>query len=136
MSTRKATSRIILHRRDHERLTQLTTRWLSIRPELADALLLKLGRAKLADQSDCTVQIGSTLVYDSEGGPRRKVTLVYPEQADISIGAVSVLTPVGAALLGLTTGDRVEVQGNDGRMRWLAVVEVARREGAVDLEAP
>lgn len=120
----KATARIVLLRRDQARLMQLANGWMASRPDFGDDLLAKLGAAKLVEQSDTTVQIGSTLVYASDNGENRQVTLVYPEQADIALGKVSVLTPIGSALLGRAAGDTVEVLGNDGRSRRLTIVQL------------
>ena len=46
--------------------------------------------------------MGSTVIFRSEDGETRRVTLVFPGQADISKGKISILTPVGAALIGLS----------------------------------
>ena len=53
------------------------------------------------------------------------VTLVYPEHADISQRKVSVLTPVGTALIGLRAGDSITWQAPDGQRRQLTVFWVA-----------
>lgn len=47
-------------------------------------------------------------VFDITGGSRREVTLVYPHEADPAAGRISVLAPLGTALLGYRTGDEVE----------------------------
>jgi len=52
------------------------------------------------------------------------VRLVWPEHADISRGRVSVLTPVGVALLGLSAGDRFRWTTRAGEERALTVLEV------------
>ncbi|WP_407649143.1 GreA/GreB family elongation factor [Devosia algicola] len=50
--------------------------------------------------------------------------MVYPVQADISRGRVSVLTPVGAALIGLRTGQSITWETRDGRNNVLTVLSV------------
>ena len=62
------------------------------------------------------------LVFDAEP---RTVRLVYPGEADIEKGFVSVLTPVGAALIGLTAGQAIDWTDRDGRTRRLHVIEVS-----------
>ena len=52
------------------------------------------------------------------------VTLVYPEHADISQRKVSVLTPVGTALIGLRTGDSIMWETPNGELRQLTVFSV------------
>jgi regulator of nucleoside diphosphate kinase len=61
------------------------------------------------------VTMNSTLTYeDLETGQRRTVTLVMPKDADIDEGRVSILTPVGAALIGLKVGETIERTLRDG----------------------
>jgi regulator of nucleoside diphosphate kinase len=47
-------------------------------------------------------------VFDLTGGTRRDLTLVYPHEAQPSQGRISVLAPLGTALLGYRQGDEVE----------------------------
>ncbi|MDP9773342.1 UNVERIFIED_ORG: transcription elongation GreA/GreB family factor [Rhizobium sp. SORGH_AS 755] len=54
-------------------------------------------------------------VLQAEGGVRRSVTLCYPGLADIERSMVSVPTPIGAALLGLSPGQQIERSGRDGQ---------------------
>jgi regulator of nucleoside diphosphate kinase len=67
--------------------------------------------------------MGSTLTFDAEGRTRR-VTLVYPTEADIAAGRISVLTPIGTALIGLSQGQSVDWTARDGRRHRLTVVSV------------
>jgi regulator of nucleoside diphosphate kinase len=69
--------------------------------------------------------MGSHVVFrDDTTGRVRQVTLAYPEQADISKGRVSVLTPIGTALLGLRTGLSIGWQTRSGENRRLTVLEI------------
>jgi regulator of nucleoside diphosphate kinase len=52
------------------------------------------------------------------------VTLVYPEHADISQRKISVLTPVGTALIGLQTGHSITWKTLGGEVRQLTVLSV------------
>jgi regulator of nucleoside diphosphate kinase len=47
-------------------------------------------------------------VVDLTGGTRREIMLVYPHDAQPSQGRISVLAPLGTALLGYREGDEVE----------------------------
>jgi regulator of nucleoside diphosphate kinase len=47
-------------------------------------------------------------VVDLTSGSRREITLVYPQDADATTGRISVLAPLGTALLGYREGDEVE----------------------------
>jgi regulator of nucleoside diphosphate kinase len=63
---------------------------------------------------------------DATSGSVREVVLVYPASADASAGRISVLAPIGAALLGLRTGDEIEWPLPDGRMAKIRILAVAR----------
>lgn len=56
-------------------------------------------------------------VVDLDSRQRARYTLVYPENADISKGRISVLAPVGTALLGHRRGDVVEAKVPGGSRR-------------------
>ena len=70
------------------------------------------------------VTMNSHVVYvDETTGERRSVRIVYPAEADASDGRISVLAPVGAALLGLALGQSIEWKFPGG-LRRLRVEEV------------
>ncbi|HBR45490.1 MAG TPA: nucleoside diphosphate kinase regulator, partial [Afipia sp.] len=54
----------------------------------------------------------------------RAMPLVYPEAADVDAGRISILTPIGAALIGLSVGQTIEFQTPGGRWRSLTVLRV------------
>lgn len=121
--------RIVIRAGDAERLATLANALVDSKPELADELLGELARARTtAKVPENSVQMGSTLTYEADGRQRR-VTLVYPDQADIDAGRVSVLTPVGAALIGLTEGQSIDWTARDGRVHRLKVVAVETPAG-------
>jgi len=101
-------------------------------PEVATPLVDKLSTAKLVAPARLpagVATIGSKVSYRDElAGSVQHVTLVWPEHADISRGSVSVLTPVGVALLGLSAGDEFSWTTRAGVERGLTVLEVAQRE--------
>ena len=72
------------------------------------------------------VRIGSIIEFGVDDGRRLKVQLVLPENSDINAGRISVLTPVGAALIGVSPGQSMEWSGNDGKERVLTVLAVSR----------
>jgi regulator of nucleoside diphosphate kinase len=119
---------IVIRAADADRLAALATSLIDSKPELAEELLGELARARVASGDAVpadTVQMGSTLTYEADGR-RRRVTLVYPAEADIDAGRVSVLTPVGAALIGLAEGQSIAWTARDGRRQRLTVVAVER----------
>jgi regulator of nucleoside diphosphate kinase len=118
---------IIISKADHERLTTLANGLLEKKPEVADALLNELERAKVATAAGSlqgTVQMGATVDYESDDGNKRRVTLVYPADADIAQGKVSILTPIGTALLGLKVGQSIDWTANDGRSHRITITSV------------
>lgn len=127
--TTPARPRIVIRAGDAERLATLANALVDSKPELADELLGELARARTAAKAPAnSVQMGSTLTYEADGRQRR-VTLVYPDQADIDAGRLSVLTPVGAALIGLTEGQSIDWTARDGRIHRLKVVTVEAPTG-------
>lgn len=101
-------------------------------PEVATVLLRELERAEVLPDNLMpadVVRIGSTAEVEIDDGRRLTVTLVLPAEADINAGRISVLTPVGAAILGLSPGQSMKWSGNDGREHMLAVTSVVNSEG-------
>jgi len=71
------------------------------------------------------VRLGSLVEYrDLLTGRTRSLTLVEPAQADIDRQRLSVVSPIGAALVGLQSGDLFALTTEDGRPRVLQVMEV------------
>ncbi|BAQ68020.1 GreA/GreB family elongation factor [Rhodovulum sulfidophilum] len=99
-------------------------------PTLADRLLEEIGRARIvapAKARNNVVTMGSTVTYrDEMSGQEKTVTLVYPEEADITNLCVSVMTPIGVALLGLSEGASFYWDTRDDQRRALTVLEVTQ----------
>jgi regulator of nucleoside diphosphate kinase len=87
----------------------------------------ELHRATIVEQrrvAPDVVTMNSEVVYeDFATGGRRTIRLVYPKDADASRGRISVLAPIGCALLGLRVGQDIEWQLPAGR-RHVFVVEI------------
>jgi regulator of nucleoside diphosphate kinase len=62
-------------------------------------------------------------VLDLGTGKKQVYTLVYPDEADVCSGSISVLAPIGMALLGRRQGDTIEVDV-PGRVRRLRIERV------------
>jgi regulator of nucleoside diphosphate kinase len=69
--------------------------------------------------------MGSTVEFETDAGMRHKIKLVFPEEADISAGRISVLTPIGTALLGLIRGQQMTFSDREGRKRQLRILAVS-----------
>ena len=64
------------------------------------------------------------LFEDVSSQEKGTVTIVYPADADPSSGKISVLSPVGAALLGESEGDEVELPVPRGQSRRIRISNV------------
>jgi regulator of nucleoside diphosphate kinase len=79
------------------------------------------------------VGLHSRVTYAEErGAPLRTVVLVAPEDADAGMGRVSVLTPVGLALIGRPRGALTEAELPNGRKLKLRVLDAARPRAPVE----
>ena len=95
----------------------------------APLLREELKRALLADDDDprAFVRLGSTVRFrDLMSGRERVVQVVPPALGDIEHGRLSVLTPTGAALIGLAEGACLNWTGEDGWPRAVQVLRVVR----------
>ena len=73
------------------------------------------------------VNLGSRVEFrDEQTGKVQDIVLVYPFDADIARRRVSVLTPVGAALLGLSVNQTISFHTRTGEQRELTVLKVSR----------
>lgn len=119
--------RITIGKADHARLLQLANGLYDRNPERAEELLGELDRARVVEQDKVpgdAVRIGTTLEYRTDDGEPRRITLVLPADADISSNRISVLTPIGTALIGLSSGQSIDFTANDGRAHRLTVATV------------
>jgi regulator of nucleoside diphosphate kinase len=71
------------------------------------------------------VTMNSRVIFENETtGERREVTLVFPANADIEAGRISVLVPVGTALLGLRAGQSIDWELPGGGKQRYRIVKV------------
>ena len=116
---------------DRERLERLANASMVRFPQTAEYLAREIERARIqADHhSRGFVRMGSCVEFrDDATGQVRRMTLVYPDQADVMAGKISVLTPVGAALIGLSRNQSIEWQTPAGNWRSLTVLSIAEAD--------
>ncbi len=98
---------------------------------IAEALGVELERAQVVEPDALppnVVALNSTVTcLDESSGETHTVTLVWPNEADASAGKVSVLAPIGAALLGLSVGQSINWPAPGGRTLRVRVESVAPR---------
>ena len=89
-------------------------------------------RPDVAGKAQETFPVCTSLVrvLDLDTGKRRVITLVLPSDADAAQHRISVLAPIGAALLGLRAGDDVE-WGTPGDVRRLHIEHVVQPDQLV-----
>jgi regulator of nucleoside diphosphate kinase len=102
-------------------------------PAVAAMLLGEIDRAELYEPETLpadAVRLGSDVDFvDENTSQLRKIRLVLPALANIAEGRISILTPMGAALYGLRTGDSIDWPDLDGKSRKIRIVRVLQ-EGA------
>ena len=121
-----ARPRLIIDERAYPRLLALAQRARAQAPELADRLIEEIERAELRPPSEMpgdVVTLGSEVTFRQDGRTQT-VHIVAPDDADIERKRISVLTPVGAALLGLAIGQKISWEMPDKHSSVLEVVAV------------
>jgi regulator of nucleoside diphosphate kinase len=134
MSNKKRTIKpepppILVTTDDMQRLSVLANSSMGIFPRVAHFLAREMDRANVVpDDSDLlgVVRMGCRVIYrDESTNVLKELVLVYPHEADITRGRVSVLTPVGAALIGLSIGQTIEFETPGHQTRRLTVLGVS-----------
>ena len=124
-----AKPRITLTAADHEKLSTLAAAALHTMPDVARELAEELDRAHILSEGKRRADI----VYmgcEVTAGRVQTVTLVYPHEADISKGKISVLTPIGTALIGLPLGQSIGWTTRTGESKRLTVLQVSKAAAA------
>jgi len=114
-------------------LDQLRARFPEVASLLMDEATLTAHLARVVSEDKVpadVVRMGSTVTFRSDAGGdgethERTETLVYPVDEDSDAHKLSVMTPVGAALIGLAVGQSISWTARDGRKHRLTVVKVS-----------
>lgn len=133
ISTTRQKPEISISTSDHARLSMLADAIAVRDATLADDLAGELERARVvADDkiAQGVIRMGSRLRFKDEKGLERTVSLVFPPEADIAQGKMSILTPVGTALIGLSPGQSILWTARNGQRHELTVLEVEAPESA------
>ena len=118
---------IVVSDADYNRLVNLAAAVEEREPNVANVLQSEMKRAQVVSAEVFpanVVRMGSTVEFRSDAGQQRRVTLVYPGDADFAQGKLSILTPIGAALIGLSPGQSIAWTARDGRQHRLTVLKV------------
>ena len=92
-------------------------------------LQIELDRAKIVKPEEIppdVVTMNSTVLFRIEPSNKEfSLTLVYPNDYDLSADKISILAPVGSALLGLREGDTISWPKPGGGVLQVRVLKVA-----------
>ncbi len=119
---------VLMSAEDHTRLAALARVTVRRNPFVARLLMEETDRAEVVPAGQMppgVVTVGSVVEFhDAATGGTRRVQLVLPSEADITEGRISVLSVVGAGLVGLSQGQSIDWPTQDGRLRRLTVLRV------------
>jgi regulator of nucleoside diphosphate kinase len=98
-------------------------------PQVSELLLEEIARATIHSEAsippDVVTMLATVQFADASSGRNYSYQLVYPKDADIAAGRISILTPVGAGLIGLREGQSILWPDRDGRERKLTIIKVS-----------
>lgn len=124
-------SPLVITEVDRARLMRLKPHAALLR-EIDRAVVISLKAAILADAVTMNTQVFYT---DESTGARQHLNLVYPQEAGGCACCVSILAPVGTALLGLSAGQAIEWDFPDGNHRRLRVDQVIHHDCPINAGA-
>lgn len=91
-------------------------------------LEVELDRAKIVDDSEIPeglVKMDTKFKFEVlQEEKTMTVTIVYPEDADFAQGKISVLAPLGSALIGLQVNQEINWMFPNGKVKRLKILEV------------
>lgn len=114
----------LLNELDHVRIDRLLSR----AGQTGETLTDLLDDADIVPPSEVPADVVTmytrVTVHDLGDGTRRTLTVCYPEDADASAGFVSVLSPIGTALLGRRIGEETQWTTPTGAVQRLRIDEL------------
>ena len=120
--------KIVISSHDAQKLDRLLASLPERELPARDDLEAELARARIVDPQQVppgVVTMNSTVRFRIESSAKTFVlTLVYPDEVDANGSTISILAPVGSALLGLSQGDQIEWPKPGGGVLRVAVEEV------------
>lgn len=130
---------LVLSAEDHTRLVALAGVMIRRNPLIARLLLEEADRAEVIPAAHVPpgiVAMGSIVEFrDAATGEERQVQVVLPGEADIAESRISILSLVGAGLIGLSEGQSIDWPTQDGRLRRLTILRVKPLSTTIDGDA-
>lgn len=130
---------IYITEKDMERLRSLIEIYDGKDRPYLDRLEEELDRAHIVDPrnipSDVITMNSVVRIRDLDTGDEETLVLVFPGKAGVARNTVSILAPIGTALIGYREGDRIEWEVPAGikRIQVVEVVYQPERLGNYDL---
>lgn len=124
----KAQPPITIRESDAERIANLALGAEDKSPQVAELLLAEINRAKIVPDAqlprDIVAMQSVVKFVDEASGLERTLQLAYPQDTDIDAGRISILSLVGAGLLGLKPGQSIRWPDRAGKHRELRIIAV------------
>lgn len=121
---------ITLAEAEADALAELALRSMNTSTLGAKLLLEEVNRAATLPESELPADIvtmNSRVVFEDEAsGESHTVQLVYPKDADMEAQKLSVLSPMGAGLIGMQQGSSIEWPNRQGVLRRVRIVGVVQ----------
>lgn len=122
-------SKLVICEYDYDRLLPLVE---NSKSPMAEALDIELSRAEVVPNSNIpadAVTMSSVVAFiDLDSGEKTTVSLVYPGEANVNEMKISILSPVGSALIGLRIGGTIDWPLPGNKVRRLEVIAVEQPE--------
>jgi len=119
----------VLTELDHVRLATLSSRASGARRPGSMDIDALLDEARVVPSRkvgpDIVTMYSQVLLRFVDDGVQRRITLCYPQDVDVRLGLVSVLSPIGLGLLGQQAGAMVRWESPDGSERIAEVQAIA-----------
>lgn len=132
---------IFITENDHTRLKNLISETYRVeqrRTEYLEKLEKELSRAVIVSTdkipADTITMNSKAVLLDTETNEEMTFTLVYPDDADMDDGKISIFAPIGTAMIGYRVGDIFEWTVPDGirRIKILRVIYQPEASGNFD----
>lgn len=128
MQDHRVRPKIVISRVDAERLENLLESLPRKDIPGVNELMAELERAEIVEPEalpPAVVSMNSTVRFEIESSSEEfELTLVYPKDVDATGSRISILAPVGSALLGLSEGDVIEWPRPGGGMLTVRIRKV------------
>lgn len=130
-------AQILITQFDYDRLQRLLAKKTSL-DDSDRTLQAELAKGKIVtpeDVPDDVITMNSEVQFTDESGKLLTYWLVFPEDADLATGKISILSPIGCALLGYKVGDSIALNTPSGSrsLTVSAITHQPEREGHFDL---